>query len=82
MKSIVLLKAGTHKADVKEQEVTKANGRIASDQKSAREHTAQTTADGKLTHAFYACVREVSCLFQQVSIVYIHHSKRETETKI
>ncbi len=28
MKSIVLLKAGTHKADFKEQAVTKANGRI------------------------------------------------------
>ncbi len=54
----------------------------ALDQKAAREHTAQTTADGKLTCAFCACVRGINCLFQQLSIVYIRHSKGETETKI
>ncbi len=54
----------------------------ASDQKAALEHTAQTTTDGKLTCAFCACVRGVNCLYQQLSIVYIRHSKGETETKI
>ncbi len=54
----------------------------ASDQKAAREHTAQTTAEGKLIKAFCACVRGVSCLYQQLSIVYMRHSKGETKTKI
>ncbi len=54
----------------------------ASDQKAAREHTAQTTAEGKLIKAFCACVRGVSCLYQQLSIVYMPHSKGETKTKI
>ncbi len=54
----------------------------ASDQKAACKHTAQTTADGKLTRAFCACVRGINCLYQQLSIVYIRHSKGETETKI
>ncbi len=54
----------------------------ASDQKAALERTAQTTADGKLTCVFCACVRGINCLFQQLSIVYMCHSKGETETKI
>ncbi len=54
----------------------------ASDQKTARKHTAQTTADGKLTRAFCACVRVINCLYQQLSIIYICHSKGETKTKI
>jgi hypothetical protein len=33
----------------------------ASDQKAALEHTSQTSADGKLTRAFCACVREINC---------------------
>ncbi len=51
-------------------------------QKAAPEHTAQTTAEGKLIKAFCACVRGVSCLYQQLSIVYMRHSKGETKTKI
>ncbi len=54
----------------------------ASDQKAVLEHTAQTTADGKLTCAFCTCVIGINCLFQQLSMVYIRHSKGETETKI
>ncbi len=54
---------------------------IKSDQKAALEHTAQTTADGKLTFLLGINIG-INCLFQQLSIVYIRHSKGETETKI
>ncbi len=40
------------------------------------------TADCKLTRAFCACERGIHCLYEQLSIVYICHSKGETETKI
>ncbi len=53
------VKAGIHQAGFKE---------LASDQKAALEHTAQTTADGRLTR-----VRGIKCIYQQLSIVYIFH---------
>ncbi len=66
------LKAGTHQADFKELAATKADGVVAS------RRTEKLRAN-KLTRAFCACVRGINCLYQQLSIVYIHHSKGETE---
>ncbi len=61
----MLKKAGTHQADSKELAATKADSVVASrrqpasDQKAALEHTPQTTANGKLTHAC-VCVRGIT----------------------
>lgn len=52
------------------------------DQKAVLEHTAQTTTDCKLTCVFCTCVRGIICLYQQLSIVHIHYSKGETETRV
>ncbi len=81
------IKAGTHQADFKELAATKANGVVASrrqrrTKKAALEHTAQTTADGKLTCAFCACVRGINCLFQQLSIVYSSFKRRNRNKDI
>ncbi len=45
------------------------------------EHIAKTTASSQLPGMICTCVRGNNCLFQHVSIVYLHHSKREIETR-
>ncbi len=54
---------------------TKADSAVTSCPKSCAclEHTAQNTA---------GCMRGISCLYQQLSIVYIHNLNGETETRI
>lgn len=80
-------KDGTHQAIFKELAVMKAGSvvvscRLCLDQKSGLEHTAQTIADYKLACSFGSCMRGISCLYQKLSIGYIHHSKGETDTRI
>lgn len=54
-------------------QTTSASRRLCQGQKAVLEHAAMTTADCQLH------VRsEYNCLYQQVSSVYIRHSKRET----
>ncbi len=75
--SVIFVKAGTHQTDFKELSAMKADSVVASRcrTKNLCLNTAQTTALCKLTRVFCACVRGVSCLYQQLSIVYILYSK-------
>lgn len=74
----------THQGDVKEVRAMKADCVVASRwlcliQKAALEHNAKTTSNCKLAYAFCVC-KEIT-VYQQVSIVYTSHSKRETKTR-
>ncbi len=81
---LIRVKPGTHQADFQELAVRKTDGVVVLHKKkklcSNIPHRLQPTANW--TRAFCACVRGVSELFQQISIVNILYSNGETETKI
>ncbi len=77
-------KAGTRQADFKELAATNADCVVSLRRQrlDLLEHTAQTATDYKSTRVFCTSVRGISSLYQQLTIVYICHSKGETETRI
>jgi len=76
------IKAVTHQANIKELAVMKAD-RIAAwchlclGQRNTLEHTAKTTANGQRAHTMYSCMRGNNGPYQQVVVVWIHHSERD-----
>ena len=80
---LLIFKALTHQTDAKELATTKADCSVASrrlclGQKVALEHNAKTTANGQLARTFCACVRGNNSPYQQVAVVCICYSKRDT----
>ena len=77
------VKAQTQQANIKELAVMKGDSCVASrrlrlGRQVAFEHTTKTTADGQLACTFCACARGNNSPHQQVAVVCIRHSKRET----
>ena len=73
----------THQADIKELPAMKVDCCVASlllrhGRQAALECTKKTTADGQLARTFCSCVRGNNSPHQQVAVVCIRHSKRET----
>lgn len=72
------LKTGTHQTDV---DGGVGSRRLRLGIKVALDHTAKTTADDQLAYMFCACVKNNNCLQQQMTVVYIHHSKKRMWTR-